>query len=233
MITFKISFLLSFTLHPQTTQNKKKDKKVKEKPQKKDTKKKKAKPVEEEKESPVWQFGPEELLGVAHVDYDLGPGYYDMVVYHDMMTVPEINFSAGPKRIKSLIEESVFLEHGTTLHLEAYMLAPQTPCLVLHHQRNLFKRILMVINDEQVAKDIFVQIYSHNKRTLDEMKKLSEHNAAVVVEINEVLTGFLIDSGNSYLVFVEGLAKGFFVDVYHLMDKCNLKVQVTHCYEKP
>nr|CAI5867424.1 unnamed protein product [Callosobruchus analis] len=82
MITFKISFLLSFTLHPQTTQNKKKDKKVKEKPQKKDTKKKKAKPVEEEKESPVWQFGPEELLGVAHVDYDLGPARvkYDLDV---------------------------------------------------------------------------------------------------------------------------------------------------------
>ncbi|VEN42515.1 unnamed protein product [Callosobruchus maculatus] len=84
MITFKISFLLSFTLNPQTTQSKKKDKgkKAKEKQQKRETKKKKPKPSEEEQESPVIQFGPEEILGVAHVDYDLGPSRikYDLDV---------------------------------------------------------------------------------------------------------------------------------------------------------
>nr|CAH7751432.1 unnamed protein product [Callosobruchus chinensis] len=171
--------------------------------------------------SNVWDFRERAQCHAPNLTlYQQGKGYYDTVVYQDMMTVPEIHFPSDPKKIRNLIEESVFLEHGTTLHLEAYILAPQMPCLVLHNQRNLFKRILMVINEEQLAKDIFVQIYSHNKRTLEEMKKQNVVN----VEINEVLTGFLIDNGNNYLIFAEGLAKGFFIDVFHLLDKCNLKV---------
>ncbi|CAH1967677.1 unnamed protein product [Acanthoscelides obtectus] len=230
MITFKVSFLLSFTLRPQTVAGKKKEKKGdknKEKPAKKESKKKKVTVKDDDKESLVIVFGPQDVLGVAHVDYDLVPGYFDMMVYRDVMTVPEIHFPPGGKKIKSLVPESVYLEQGTTMHIEAYILAPQTPCLVIHNQPNLFKRMLMVIYDEQLAKDVFVEIYTRNKLILHEAKKKSEQN--IDMELSEVLTGFLIDNGNNYLMFVEGLMNGFFVEVFHLVDKCNLKVAKIFC----
>ncbi|CAH1967679.1 unnamed protein product [Acanthoscelides obtectus] len=157
--------------------------------------------------------------------FQQGKGYFDMMVYRDVMTVPEIHFPPGGKKIKSLVPESVYLEQGTTMHIEAYILAPQTPCLVIHNQPNLFKRMLMVIYDEQLAKDVFVEIYTRNKLILHEAKKKSEQN--IDMELSEVLTGFLIDNGNNYLMFVEGLMNGFFVEVFHLVDKCNLKVIIS------
>ncbi|XP_057659206.1 uncharacterized protein LOC130895721 [Diorhabda carinulata] len=134
--------------------------------------------------------------------------------YTDTKNVNDINI------IKDLvntneISEATFLEFGTTVSIEVYLMAPQAPSLVYHHVPETYKRLFFITDNKVFAEILFNQIFNHNSVFFSNK---SEHDE---VEMNklDILTGFVLDNGNSYFFYVEGPSTGFILNLWHMIQE--------------
>lgn len=118
---------------------------------------------------------------------------------NDALSLNQINLAGLVTNLptKSLLKEWVLLEGNSVLDLEAYLLAPQSAALVLHQVPNTFKRLLLIVTNKELARDWFRNILIHNQNV-----------ECGGLKPEDILTGFVIDNGNTFVVYVEGPAVG-------------------------
>ncbi|XP_050299636.1 uncharacterized protein LOC126738377 [Anthonomus grandis grandis] len=108
---------------------------------------------------------------------------------------------------KSPLKEWMLIEHDTVLDLEAYLLSPQSAALVLHQVPNTYKRLLVIFFAKEKAQTCLRNILTHNGRVMNgELKD------------NDILTGFIIDNGNNFVIYVEGHSVGYILNVWQDID---------------
>lgn len=130
-------------------------------------------------------------------------GFYDVMNYSDMRNVNAINISLKSTEIKSPILEE------TLLKVEVYLMAPQTASLILLRFPNTFKRLLFILYSWELARNLLTSIAKHNERIFSEKKTGSAED----LEFADIITGFVIDNGDSLTIFVEGLSTGFILNI--------------------
>lgn len=121
----------------------------------------------------------------------------------------EINL-AGISRnenIASPLKEYVLLEKNTTLSLEAYLLSPQSAALVFHQIPNTFKRLMLIGWHKDLVRHFLGKIISHNQQIMH------------FVRNDDFLTGFFLDNGNDFIVYVEGHSVGFILNLWRDLDR--------------
>ncbi|XP_028138161.1 uncharacterized protein LOC114332519 [Diabrotica virgifera virgifera] len=144
---------------------------------------------------------------------------YDEIRYIDIKTVNEINLK--PEKRDESLSEKTLLEFGTTVCVEVYLMAPQAPALVYHHAQNTFKRIFFILNEESFAKKIYNALVTYN-------------SAIQTANNKDILTGFLLDNGNNYFFYIEGLAIGFILSLWHMVEEtCPMEGQEYGADNKP
>ncbi|KAJ8909442.1 hypothetical protein NQ315_017544 [Exocentrus adspersus] len=164
----------------------------------------------------IWDF---KEKGQCHVPglilYQKCMGFYNIINYSDMKNVNEININPNIVEFKSTILENTLLDFGTSLKVEVYLLAPQTASLILMRIPNTFKRFLFILNSYELSKNVLTSIIKHNDGILSENTDASESD----LEFTDVITGFLIDNGNSSTFFLEGLSTGFILTIENITIK--------------
>lgn len=101
------------------------------------------------------------------------------------------------ENIASPLKEYVLLEQNTTLSLEAYLLSPQSAALVFHQIPNTFKRLMLIGWNKNLVQQFLGKIISHNQHIMH----FDRAN-------DDFLTGFFLDNGNNFIVYVEGHSVG-------------------------
>lgn len=144
--------------------------------------------------------------------YQKCTGFYNIMNYGDMRNVNEINISLDNVEAKNSISEETLLNFGTTLKVEVYLMAPQTASLILLRFPNTFKRLLFILYSWELAKNLLTSIIKQNDRIFSEKKTGSIED----LEFADIITGFMIDNGDSLTIFVEGLSTGFILSIENI-----------------
>ncbi|KAF2897906.1 hypothetical protein ILUMI_08276 [Ignelater luminosus] len=189
--------------------------------------------------APTWDFL--ENVSCHHPDnmtFQNVTSMYENFKLVDAITVNEINLGLEfqPKSMSPL-NESLLLNYGTTLKLEAYLNAPHNAFLEVHTFPDIYRRLFIIINYEEVAMTLLNEVMLHNQDILgpeiivsnflkcntganvDATKSNSQKSSQSSVFYAEALTGFMIDNGSTYAFFLEGIANGFIRDIWNqIMD---------------
>lgn len=97
----------------------------------------------------------------------------------------------------SPLREWILLQNNTNLCLEVYLMSPQSAALVLHQIPNTYMRLLVIAFTFKMANQFFGNILKYNQRIM--FNKL---------KAEDILTGFFIDNGNNFAIYVEGRSIG-------------------------
>lgn len=106
------------------------------------------------------------------------------------------------------LKEYVLLEKNTTLSLEAYLLSPQSAALVFHQIPNTFKRLMLIGLNKELILQFLGKILGHNQNIMH----FDRTN-------DDFLTGFFLDNGNNFIVYVEGHSVGFILNLWQDLEK--------------
>lgn len=141
---------------------------------------------------------------------------YEDTIYTEFTTTNEINLKS-PKyqNYPLLVPESVYLKLETTLKIEMYVMAPQAASLILHQFPNTFKRLFIIFHAENGARLFYEKVEAHNKEAFEAIKKNPNQK---ILDLEDILTGFLLDNGNSFAMFIEGPSSGFILNAWHLVN---------------
>lgn len=143
---------------------------------------------------------------------------YDVLNFCDVQTATEVNLSPpGFLTYPCILQESALLTLGTSLEVEAFLMAPQAASLILHQIPDTFKRLLIVFHDEELAQQFYIEVNDNNATVLEEVKKDSGQKNP---ELQDIITGFLLDNGNDFAFFVEGPSNGFILNAWHIVGEC-------------
>lgn len=128
-------------------------------------------------------------------------------------TVNEINLEY--KKPKVIIPECTYIELGTTLTLEAFLMAPQAPSLDYHYAPNTFKRIFLIADEENFAKILYNSVETNNNAILETPENSIKNSQDL--EYHDILTGFILDNGSSHFFYMEGPSSGFILNIWHII----------------
>ncbi|XP_044262940.1 uncharacterized protein LOC123010264 isoform X2 [Tribolium madens] len=148
-------------------------------------------------------------------------------------TINELNLSDFEKNPpNSLLADQNLFWRGTTVKFEAHFLTPPHPLFHIKDTSHSYRRILLIIFNQGVAKSLFDNLLRHNygilgpgpilvpnflshqKRLLSSADKLNSEN-------EQVLSGFCIDDSNSFIFYIEGPSNGYFLEVVHQISGLN------------
>lgn len=206
---------------------------------------------------PTWDFL--EKVSCHHPDH-MGfqnvTSMYENLKLVDVITVNEINLGLEfkPKSLTPL-SESLLANYGTTLKLEAYLSAPHNAFLEVHTFPDIYRRLFVIINYEEVATTLLNEVMLHNQDILGPeiiVCNFLKSNTAANADVNksnsrkssqssmfytEALTGFMIDNGSTYAIFLEGIANGFIRDIWNQIMDANHHIlkafyNSDFCFEK-
>ncbi|KAL1505402.1 hypothetical protein ABEB36_004976 [Hypothenemus hampei] len=124
--------------------------------------------------------------------------------FHDI-SMPTINMAhvtLNPQP-KCYLKEYVLIENNSVLDLEAYLLSPQSAALVLHQIPNIFKRMLLITYDREFARQWCFNIVKHNEQFFYKDMKNNY----------DILTGFVIDNGSTFVFYIEGDSVGYILNL--------------------
>lgn len=162
---------------------------------------------------------------------------YEEFKFTDTLTINEINLSSlsEPKN-SSPLTEYLLNSYGTTLQIEVYLSAPLRALLEVHSDPQIFNRLFFIIENTELAAMFLNFIMLHNQdilgpdifianflkchlqqADLDEISRRRWHISTDYSVYSPALTGFIIDNGNSYAFFVEGLANGYITRLWSLI----------------
>lgn len=167
----------------------------------------------------VWDF---REIGQCHIPnltfFQKSYSSYDPISYSDVKTVNEVNLLPQTSfKYPVVLQEATLLTLGTSLEIEAYLMAPQAASLILHQVPNTFKRLFIIFYDEDLAKLFYSEVSDHNIKVVEEVKSDPELKNP---ELQDIITGFFLDNGNDFAMFVEGPSIGFILNVRHIVDQC-------------
>ncbi|KAH1026821.1 hypothetical protein HUJ05_000437 [Dendroctonus ponderosae] len=151
----------------------------------------------------VWDFrGKEQLHSGESRIFHTG---LQELTESDSLAVDQINLAGLVSNLppKSPLKEWVLLEKNTVLNLEAYLLSPQSAALVLHQVPNTYKGLLLIVTNKELARDWFSNISIHNQNI-----------ECGGLKPEDILTGFVIDNGNAFVLYVEGPAVGLILNLW-------------------
>ncbi|XP_043251710.1 uncharacterized protein LOC122396977 [Colletes gigas] len=124
-------------------------------------------------------------------------------------------------RTNSPLTSEILTSFGTCIKIKvraAYDLRP-VHRNVLRHVITL-NRIFLILNDFKLANDILADVFSHNLNLLCTLQISNEDNDLQIEDTyKNILTGFAIDCRDKFFIFLEGLSRGYLLQIWENVAK--------------
>lgn len=132
----------------------------------------------------------------------------------------------------SPLTDPILLLNGTTVKFEAHFLTPVHPLFFIRDVENVYKRLLLILFNEDVAKHLVSSILFYNEAFLGAGPFLVPNNfmiqrescntdESVLAQRENMLSGFIIDDGNCFILYVEGHSNGYILSLVHQISTFN------------
>lgn len=120
------------------------------------------------------------------------------------------------------VSADVLLKNFTALEVEVRLSKPFDVVKEVRQFEPLFKRIVLVINNKPLAKTMLTQVLMHNQNYMEKKTVVSsfqEIGGGDNVDHSNVVTGFIVDFDELFIMFFEGLVGGMVEQVW-----CQMKL---------
>lgn len=91
--------------------------------------------------------------------------------------------------------------------------------------KGTYRRLLLVLKNKTLARSILRQVLAHNQNYLGSTVLIPNHyktlNDGHLKDVMNVITGFVIDFGENFIMYFEGLEKGFIENLCYQISMLN------------
>ncbi|XP_018330032.1 uncharacterized protein LOC108740271 isoform X2 [Agrilus planipennis] len=157
--------------------------------------------------------------------------------FQDTITVNEVNLrQVKTREVSNALSEEVLISRGTSLKISVTAFMPQAPVLQVLNNI-LYRRLVMEIYDLEFAAILLVDIIEHNRSVFHDKgipfnfahantrhyKPREGANESSNVEVDDAVTGFLLDNGATCLIYLEGSQLGIITHFWQRVMTCPAK----------
>ncbi|XP_017776186.1 PREDICTED: uncharacterized protein LOC108562384 [Nicrophorus vespilloides] len=163
-------------------------------------------------------------------DYPIGP------TLNKIHLDPTTNFKGYTP-----LKDTDLLTHGTSLKIEVFLGAPLYGISQMLATPEFFRRLLLIVYKEEVAVVLLNEILSQNQDLTQEVivcNYMQIQDGNNLDTTSELVTGFMIDNGNSYLFFIEASMKNYCLEMIWMQIKvlnesaCKMLYSTNYVYSR-